>query len=646
MKKILNKNKYIILAIGIIAILVIIGGSYAAFFYNFQGNKSNIDVESIELEFLESDTNIINIENAVPMSDKQGIESEETFDFEVKSITKKDKDILYQIYMEKVGTLCSTIENHNQTNNPDCYDGKISESDKNSIINWMATENNGIFGSTTENATKFYNAIYAHDNEELSSLFQNIVGLTEKEASYFISDLESNGYEKYLIEVYENNASNPVDITYEFNGNNYDYSNFLNDDEVKIYLTDYNNNVISGPHKISDLFQKNIYNGTHKHDENNEEIKEKFKIKIWIDEEVNASDWNEETNLEYKFKIGVKTIDFNQEKCFEVTEDGVLTRYNCGYFVESEAAKNNNYEVVPLADTLENINYPVLLNVEIPSEITTETGQKIKIVKIGDGAFSFNNIQSLVLPNGIQTIGEYAFGANDLKKVIIPNGVTTIKNSAFSDNELTSITIPNSITVIENDVFSFNVLTSITIPNSVTTIGDSAFKSNKLTSITIPNSVTSIGDSAFKSNKLTSITIPNSVTTIGDGAFSFNELTNITIPNSITTIGDSAFSTNELTSVTIPNSVTTIGTFAFSDNNLQVVQIGTSTESKITENTGLADGTFYKSNYYNPNLTKIINKSGKPLAFEYSIFRSNKTSYISSGTITNSKYGNVEITLE
>ena len=103
-----------------------------------------------------------------------------------------------------------------------------------------------------------------------------------------------------------------------------------------------------------------------------------------------------------------------------------------------------------------------------------------------------------------------------------------------------------------------------------------------ITSVTIPNSVTSIGNSAFFGNKLTSVTIPNSVTSIEDYAFYGNKLTSVTIPNSVTSIGVYAFVENQLTSITIPDGVTSIGS-----------------------------GAFYKYNTSNPNLTKIINKTGK-----------------------------------
>ena len=206
---------------------------------------------------------------------------------------------------------------------------------------------------------------------------------------------------------------------------------------------------------------------------------------------------------------------------------------------------------------------------------------------------------------------------NDILDVVIPsdiNGkkVVAIGNDAFRNLGLTNIVIPNSITNIGISAFRQNKLTSVTIPDSVTSIGDYAFKNNQLTSVTIPDSVTSIGDSAFENNQLTSVTIPDSVTSIGDYAFKNNQLTSVTIPNSVTSIGEMAFYKNHLTSVTIPNSVTSIGTNAFR-----------------------------KDNSSNPNLTKIINKTGK--SFDWGDIVNSSSGYnFVTGTVVNSN-GNVEV---
>ena len=251
-----------------------------------------------------------------------------------------------------------------------------------------------------------------------------------------------------------------------------------------------------------------------------------------------------------------------------------------------------------------------ILDVVIPSNINGK-----QVVAIGNDAFRNLGLTNIVIPNSITNIGISAFRENYLTSVTIPDSVTSIGDYAFGENQLTSITIPDSVTSIGNGAFENNQLTSVTIPNSVTSIGDWAFRKNQLTSVTIPNSVTSIGDYAFENNQLTSVTIPNSVTSIGDWAFRKNQLTSVTIPNSVTSIGNDAFGGNQLTSVTIPNSVTSIGNSAFR-----------------------------KYDSSNPNLTKIINKTGK--SFDWGSIVNNSSGYnFVTGTVVNDN-GNVEVVSE
>ena len=114
---------------------------------------------------------------------------------------------------------------------------------------------------------------------------------------------------------------------------------------------------------------------------------------------------------------------------------------------------------------------------------------------------------------------------------------------------------------------------------------------------------------------ITSVIIPNTVKIIGEGAFRHNNLTSVTIPNSVTSIGSRAFHDNKLTRVTIPNSVTSIGSSAFRKN-------GSS----------------------NPNLTKIINKTGRSFNWGDIVNWDSGYNFIT-GTVVNSN-GNVEVVSE
>ena len=85
----------------------------------------------------------------------------------------------------------------------------------------------------------------------------------------------------------------------------------LNDNQVKVYLTDENNNLLVGPTLISNLSNYNLYSKVNSHTGSITEIKDRYKIRVWIDENVDSSSWNESTKIQYKFRIGVNSNEIS-----------------------------------------------------------------------------------------------------------------------------------------------------------------------------------------------------------------------------------------------------------------------------------------------------------------------------------------------
>ena len=106
----------------------------------------------------------------------------------------------------------------------------------------------------------------------------------------------------------------------------------------------------------------------------------------------------------------------------------------------------------------------------------------------------------IILPQGIEIIGENAFMSSEIESVVVPEGVEKIEYSGFGGcKSLKSVTLPSSLRVIEGDAFRMcEELKSIVIPEGVTEIGMDAFTScNKLKDIYLPDSLWDIGYNAF-----------------------------------------------------------------------------------------------------------------------------------------------------
>ena len=72
-KKQKNKKSITTVILVIVLLLLITGTAYAAWNYSFNGTlTSSISKEEVSFKLLESDANIINISNSLPISDGEG----------------------------------------------------------------------------------------------------------------------------------------------------------------------------------------------------------------------------------------------------------------------------------------------------------------------------------------------------------------------------------------------------------------------------------------------------------------------------------------------------------------------------------------------------------------------------------------------
>ena len=245
------------------------------------------------------------------------------------------------------------------------------------------------------------------------------------------------------------------------------------------------------------------------------------------------------------------------------------------------------------------------VSLSIPAEIKY-AGKKYTVIGIGDEAFAYSeNLQSVVIPEGVNYIGYMAFGrCPNLQSVTLPDSMRMIEAAAFLECEsLRHINLPAALKTIWPATFQECVaLDSVYIPDGVTYIGDNAFKKcYALQSLHLPDSLGCISYGAFYGCiGLQSITIPKSVKNMLNGAFSacfgmkafnaeddsphycsidgvlyYKDTTCITnypmnrqdavyaIPDKVKSIHAEAFMGSQLQTVFIPAGVTYIGFDAF-----------------------------------------------------------------------------------
>ena len=141
----------------------------------------------------------------------------------------------------------------------------------------------------------------------------------------------------------------------------------LNNNQIKIYLTDYNDKVLVNPTLISDLPSNTIYSRVNEHTPAKTEEIDKYKIRVWIDKNVDASNWTKDTKQEYKFRIGVsggenRLVGLTKQ----IADSSVLDNKSSTYVSAStginfaEAPSDTNGKgIYQRAGTGENGEYPV-----------------------------------------------------------------------------------------------------------------------------------------------------------------------------------------------------------------------------------------------------------------------------------------------
>ncbi len=176
---------------------------------------------------------------------------------------------------------------------------------------------------------------------------------------------------------------------------------------------------------------------------------------------------------------------------------------------------------------------------------------------IGDKCFSRDNVKYVkVRGNGsYKHIGNSCFCSSMLESVVLPETLETIGHNNFS-GQITSFNIPSKITDFPADnLKECHKLTIITVSggNNSYRVFDGVLYNKDLTiavfcpnamtgNVILPNTVEHIGEYCFYGCKnLKKIVIPPSVKTIGNYAFSQCSIDKLVIPNSVKFINSGCF---------------------------------------------------------------------------------------------------------
>ena len=236
-------------------------------------------------------------------------------------------------------------------------------------------------------------------------------------------------------------------------------------------------------------------------------------------------------------------------------------------------------------NTLKTNNSDVLVELDFSDATFTE---------IPANAFEdCQNIQTVKLPESLETIGESAFSSTaNLETIYLPASLTSIGNYNFSagSQSHSKVTVyyqgtleqwlgiemacsPYTYTTADADTKLYVkengtdklIEGEITIDGSkVSRVGNGAFYRNrKITKVTITDGVREIGNDAFSGTNITEITLPSNMDSIGQFAFESTQLVSITIPEGITKLDKTFRWCDTLTYIYLPYSLKEITSQTF-----------------------------------------------------------------------------------
>ena len=160
-----DESKQLLLSVfGVVIIIIaVVGVTYAIFRYTSNAEQKNsISTGAIEMSYIESSTNVITINNALPTSDIVGMKQGEYFDFTIKATVAGSLAINYQLWARQIPT-----ENSIDKNGIKIYLEKELSGDYQKVVNPI------IFNPTGDKGMLIYSSVFNNENNGVKNFSDN-----------------------------------------------------------------------------------------------------------------------------------------------------------------------------------------------------------------------------------------------------------------------------------------------------------------------------------------------------------------------------------------------------------------------------------------------------------------------------------------
>ena len=187
-------------------------------------------------------------------------------------------------------------------------------------------------------------------------------------------------------------------------------------------------------------------------------------------------------------------------------------------------------------------------HLDIPAELDGFKVVAITGTSPTQGAFQGSSLNSVKIPEGVETLGNHAFYLSRLLAVEFPTSLKRIGASAFDRTALgfggEAVVLPDGLREIGEQAFFACDFQQMIIPDSVTTIGSSAFANcSQMEVLKIGSGLATLPAGAFQHCEgLKRLWLSEGLIEIGADCFRGNPwVAEVTFPSTLTALGDNAF---------------------------------------------------------------------------------------------------------